>query len=166
MQGGLNEQIRFPAWFGKNSSQTKFSRFLSEIGDHLRSEAGVDRADLRMNYLPMLRAHLCGPLVQKGTDGAEDVIQILDHYHLSRDDWTSINELCQLSGHADPMKSIETKVKTAFTRAYNKGTHIMNYAEDVGGKKKKRKAVDTVALGADEDIEGLMDDDDDDDDDA
>lgn len=79
MQGGLSDRIDFPQWFGKNSSKTKFKRFLGVLGHHMRSQTSVDRADLRMNYLPYLRKHLVYPLAQ-GTEGAEKVISMMDQY--------------------------------------------------------------------------------------
>lgn len=62
---------------------------------------------------------------------------------MSRDDWDSINDLCQLKGDADPTKDIQTKVKTAFTRTYNSANHAMPYAEDITTKKKKKGRAST-----------------------
>jgi len=161
MQGGLSDRIDFPQWFGKNSSKTKFKRFLGVLGHHMRSQTSVDRADLRMNYLPYLRKHLVYPLAQ-GTEGAEKVISMMDQYHLTRDDWDEINELCQLKGQRDPTAALDSKAKGAFTRAYNKGTHIMPYAEE---QKLKKKKSTSSGIG-DADVDGLMDDDEDDADDV
>lgn len=162
VQGGLSDRIDFPQWFGKNSSRTKFKRYLSVLGHHMRAQTSVDRADLRMNYLPCLRKHLVHPL-GSGADGAEKVIAMMDQYNLTRDDWDEINELCQLKGQKDPTALLDSKAKAAFTRAYNKGTHVMPYAEEQKLKKKKASA---SAKSGDADVDGLMDDGDDDEDDV
>ena len=39
-------------------------------------------------------------LMLTGPEHVEEVIQILDAYNLTRDDWTSFNELCQVSTNA------------------------------------------------------------------
>lgn len=39
----------------------------------------------------------------------------------------------KLSGMQDPLKQVETKVKTAFTRAYNKRAHKLPFADVVSG---------------------------------
>ena len=53
-------------------------------------------------------------------------------------------------------------MKAAFTRAYNKGSHLTPYTSNVGAKKKpKKSAVDTEGLGTDEAPEVSDDDSDD-----
>lgn len=67
----------------------------------------------------------------------------MNHYHLVKDDVESLNELSSWPGHKDLMSDIPAKVKSAFTRAYNKSAPTFNVI------KKNKKAVDNV--------EGLID---------
>lgn len=82
------------------------------------------------------------------------VTRLSIRYHLTRDDWDSINDLCQLKGESDPTKDIQTKVKSSFTRAYNATNHAMPYAEEIAAKKKKKRGAsasdDTALLGDDD----------------
>lgn len=40
-----------------------------------------------MWYMPMMRAQMTVPLIKKGTDGIPDVIELMDAYTLTREDW-------------------------------------------------------------------------------
>lgn len=66
------------------------------------------------------------------------------HYHLVKEDVESLNELSSWPGHKDPMSDIPAKVKSAFTRAYNKSAPTFNVV------KKSKKIVD--------DVDGLLED--------
>ena len=104
-------------------------------------------------YLPFLRKRLIEPMSRQDAD-IDEVIGLLDEYHLTRDDWDSINDLCQMKGDADPTKDIQSKVKSAFTRSYNAASHAMPYVQDVAAKKKKKgragSTTDEFGLGEDE----------------
>lgn len=69
----------------------------------------------------------------------------MKHYHLVKDDVDSLNELSTWPGHKDPMSDIPTKVKSAFTRTYNKNAPTFSVI------KKNKKIID--------DAEGLLDND-------
>lgn len=161
---GLGGRIDFPQVLGKTSTKNKFKRLLSELRQHMRTHTSADSEDMRMNYMPYMRHRLVQPLVNGGEGCNEEVHGMMDTYSLSRDDWDSLNELCQMKDQRDPTKSIETKVKSAFTREYNKKTHAMPYAQDAKLKKTKRAA--STGVGADEDLDGLFEEDDDDVDDV
>lgn len=53
----------------------------------------------------------------------------MNHYHLVKDDVESLNELSLWPGHKDPMSDIPAKVKSAFTRAYNKSAPTFNVSK-------------------------------------
>jgi len=78
-------------------------------------------------------------------------MEILDAYNLTREDWTSLNELAQLKGMPDPTKDISSKTKSSFTRSYNQGTHMRPFvqASDSGKKKKADKLVLPTMEGED-----------------
>lgn len=62
----------------------------------------------------------------------------MNHYHLVKDDVESLNELSSWPGHKDPMSDIPAKVKSAFTRAYNKSAPMFSVM------KKNKKPVDNA----------------------
>lgn len=76
---------RFTAWLGSYSSSNKQKRIAGELTTKLQA-AGVvcDRRDLRLQYLPTLRATLTNPLVNEGADGIETVIAMMQLYLISR----------------------------------------------------------------------------------
>jgi len=53
-----------------------------------------------------------------------------------REDLDNLLEVTQWPNAADPMKSIESKVKAAFTRTYNKDV-ILPYATNLGSISKR-----------------------------
>lgn len=82
-------------------------------------------------------------------------MELMDAYSLTREDWDSINDLAAFQGMHNMIKDIPTKVftvfmldltpaqsKSAFTRQYNKGVHLMPYALD--GVSKKRVAASSA----------------------
>lgn len=82
----------------------------------------------------------------------------MNHYHLVKDDVESLNELSSWPGHKDLMSDIPAKVKSAFTRAYNKSAPTFNVT------KKNKKGIDNVeALGDELEIDDITDDEDEED---
>jgi len=120
MQGKMG-RINFPSWLGKNSGARKSSRLLQEIQMHMRSATSGSKLQLLLDYLPLLKHTLSQPLIKHGTDGVDDVIEIMDEYDISREDIDSIMQLSQY-GTEDIMKPVLPAVKAAFTKKYN-STH-------------------------------------------
>lgn len=58
----------------------------------------------------------------KGKDGIDSTISLMREYGINREDVDFITDVTKFKSlnTTDPWKSIETKVKSAFTRAYNK----------------------------------------------
>ena len=105
--------------FGNRSKKTKLQRYLQEARTHTRLVASTDTTDMRLSYVPALRG-LLNRYLALGVEGVDGLLEALAGYHLTRDDWEHINELAQLKGMEDPLKNVPGKVKSAFTRAYNK----------------------------------------------
>ena len=74
--------------------------------------------------MPALRPRLLAPLAARGADGVEDVLELMDSYGMTKDDFDAIMELELLSGpNAKPaISSVATNAKSALTRKYN-ATH-------------------------------------------
>jgi replication factor C subunit 1 len=70
------------------------------------------------------------PLFQKGQDGINEVINFMDHYHITKDDFDCMNEISM-----NKLPDIPTSVKSAFTRTYNKLAHptVSTYKSSNGG---------------------------------
>ena len=60
----------------------------------------------------------------------------MSQYALLREDLDNLLEVTQWPDRADPMKNVESKVKAAFTRTYNKEV-ILPYATNLGSIAKR-----------------------------
>ncbi|KAK4052399.1 DNA replication factor C complex subunit Rfc1 [Microbotryomycetes sp. JL201] len=130
----------FPAWFGKNSTQTKLQRLLGEIQIHMRMRVSGDRREIRQSYLPTLFQKLVKPLQELGTDAVSEVIQLMDDYFLTKEDWDAIVEMGIGEGFDQEgvLKSIATATKSALTRKYNAGDHPVAFYKASAGKPPKK----------------------------
>lgn len=108
-------QTRFTAWLGKNSNQNKLIRFVKDIQGHMRLRTSADRHEIRQTYLPTLFTRLIKKLENEGKDAVPDVIELMDSYFLTKDDWDAILELGVGDSNMEKIK-IESSAKAAFTR--------------------------------------------------
>ncbi len=141
----------FPAWFGKNSKQGRVDRILQELQKHMRMHISANKVGVGLDYLSVLKNMLSQPLVRKGAAGIDQVIAVMNEYSLTRDDFDTILELATWSGSKDPMAAVDSKVKAAFTRAYNKQAHL-NPFSIVDVKKLKASRAGEEG-GAEEEVE-------------
>jgi len=139
----------FPQWLGKNSKRLKHKRWMSDLSQKLRCGSGV--GGMRLDYADALQQIVCGKLAMDKPD-IKGAIQMLDDMGLTRDDLMEAIGDVVLGG-----VEIPTKVKTAFTREYNK-THTSV------GRVKKGKNVIVVDddggkdEGEDEEINDIIED--------
>ncbi|ORX67090.1 DNA replication factor C, large subunit [Linderina pennispora] len=165
MRGSHNGMYRFPGWLGQNSKGAKTARLLREIQGNMRLRVSVDKTEIRKSYIPAMVPELTQPLIDKHIDGADAVIEIMDHYYLNKDNWDSMLEL-HLHGTAI-LKQIPAPVKSSFTREYNKRSHPIAFQSHAGASA-ARAAASAAAIKPDD--EGIVDDDmvevDDDEDDS
>ncbi|XP_066912084.1 replication factor C subunit 1-like [Clytia hemisphaerica] len=140
MSGGLTGRIDFPQWLGKNSSRNKHDRILQELKTHLALSANCMKSDINLDYLSTFKHRLGQPLTNSNTDAnsaAKEVIEMMESYNLTREDWDSVMEIGKWGNEPDITSKIPTKVKSAFTRLYNKETHKNPYASTQPAKKAK-----------------------------
>ncbi|TNY21158.1 DNA replication factor C large subunit [Rhodotorula diobovata] len=139
--GGGGGYPTFPAWLGKNSTQNKLQRALSEIQVRMRLRVSGDKRDLRQSYLPTLFPRLVEPLQERGTDGVDEVIELMDEYYLGRDEWDTIVELGVGDGRTmeEVLKKIPSQTKSAFTRKYNAQDHPIPYHKPEAGRAQAKK---------------------------
>ncbi|BES91550.1 replication factor C [Nesidiocoris tenuis] len=132
--------INFPAWLGKNSKKNKMDRMAQEVQSHTRLKASASVESIKMDYARGLRDALLNPLVRSGSDGVEESLSIMKEYSLLREDLDSICELSVWPAFKDPMTQIDSKVKAAFTRAYNKNPVMTPFSISGASIKKGRAA--------------------------
>ncbi|XP_057310081.1 replication factor C subunit 1-like [Hydractinia symbiolongicarpus] len=168
MSGHLGQRIEFPQWLGKNSSRTKHDRILQELKTHMALSCNCMKTDINMDYISTLKNRLKQPLLEKDADAnaaAKEVIDLMDQYNLTREDWDSVMEIGKWGKESDDTAKIPTKVKSAFTRLYNKDVHKTPYAVHQAAKKTKIASTDGVLLGEDDDQADVDDEEDNGDDD-
>ncbi|PVI06836.1 DNA replication factor C, large subunit [Periconia macrospinosa] len=138
--GNTMGQNRFTAWLGKNSNQQKLTRMVKEIQAHMRLRSSGDRHEVRQQYIPVFWQQLVKRLEQDGKDAVPDVIELMDSYFLTKDDFDAILELGVGPMQQDGVK-IETAAKSAFTRIYNQQSHPLPFmkASNVVAPKKAAK---------------------------
>lgn len=108
-------QTRFTAWLGNNSKQGKLVRMIKEIQGHMRLRTSADRHEIRQTYMPILFEKLVKRLQEEGKEVVPELIELMDYYYLTKDDWDAILELGV--GEADMENiRIESAAKASFTR--------------------------------------------------
>ncbi|KAL3616030.1 replication factor C subunit 1 [Castilleja foliolosa] len=122
---GERNYNRFGGWLGKNSTMGKNYRLLDDLHVHLLAsrESNSGRATLRLDYLTLLLQRLTDPLKTLPKDEAvEKVVEFMDLYSISMEDFDTIVEISKFKGHPNPLDGIQPTVKSALTRTYNKGS--------------------------------------------
>ena len=115
-------------WKNVNYWLGKLSRFVKDIQGHMRLRASGDRHEIRQQYLPVLWNMLVKALELKGSDAecVEDIIQLMDSYFLTKEDWDAIMELGVGPQDAEKVK-LNSQVKANFTRKYNAASHPLPF---------------------------------------
>ena len=82
---------KFPEALGKMSTRNKRQRQLMEMHTAMQGRCSGGRMDMLTFVLPALVRSVCRPLQQKGSDGAEAAIAVLDEYVDDYDGVSSVN---------------------------------------------------------------------------
>lgn len=106
---------KFTTWLGNNSKQGKLGRFTREIHSHMRLKSSGDANEIRQQYLPVLWYQLVKRLECEGKESVQDVIDLMDSYYLTREDFDEIMEL-GVGPQSQELVKINTQAKAAFTR--------------------------------------------------
>uniref|UniRef100_A0AAR2JHK8 Replication factor C subunit 1 n=1 Tax=Pygocentrus nattereri TaxID=42514 RepID=A0AAR2JHK8_PYGNA len=157
MRGYMSQFPTFPSWLGKFSSTGKHSRIVQELASHMSLKTLSSKEAVNLDYLPYLRSALLVPLQSHGSEGANQSVKLMDDYDIIKEDFESIMEISSWGGQPDPYSKLDSKVKSAFTRAYNKESHLTPYSLQV--VKKGRRGATDVDLGLDpeNDLQGQED---------
>ena len=89
--GQANMGWKFPEALGKMSTRNKRQRQLMEMHTAMQGRCSGGRMDMLTFVLPALVRSVCRPLQQKGSDGAEAAIAVLDEYVDDYDGVSSVN---------------------------------------------------------------------------
>ena len=141
--GNFNTQVGFASWLGQNSKAGKLGRYVKEIQGHMRLRTSADRNEIRQQYLPALWDQTIGKMINVGKDAVPEIIDFMDSYYLTKEDYDAIMELGvgpmdmveegdkdKNKGGDDPkVKKIDTQTKAAFTRTYNSRNHPMPFVK-------------------------------------
>ncbi|RSL60872.1 hypothetical protein CEP54_006503 [Fusarium duplospermum] len=145
----------FTSWLGNNSKSGKLGRYIREIHSHMRLRSSGDHHEIRQQYLPVLWDQLVNRLQHEGNDAVGEVIDLMDSYFLTRDDFDAIQELGVGPMNEERVK-IETKTKAAFTRTYNAMSHpvpFMKASNVVAPKAQPKEVPDLEEAVEDDDAE-------------
>ncbi|KAK3684213.1 replication factor RFC1 C terminal domain-containing protein [Podospora appendiculata] len=153
--GSFGAQTVFTSWLGHNSKTGKLGRFTREIQSHMRLKTSGDHNEIRQEYLPVLWNKTVKRLADEGKDCVPEVIELMDSYYLTRDDFDSIKEL-GIGDQAEEGINIETQTKAAFTRMYNAMSHPIPFmkASNIMAPKKASKDVPDLEEAIEEEDEG------------
>lgn len=105
----------FTSWLGNHSKTGKLYRYIREVHSHMRLRSSGDHNEIRQQYMPLLWDQTVNKLQMQGNDGIGEVIDLMDSYYLTREDFDAIQEL-GVGPMTEDKVSIETKTKAAFTR--------------------------------------------------
>lgn len=125
----------------------------------MRLRASGDREEIRQQYLPVLWNRLVQRLMEEGKDSVEHIIDLMDSYFLTREDWDAIVEL-GLGPMDESQVKFEPQSKATFTRLYNQRSHPLPYvkADNVttskGIPKDKPDIEDAIDESDEEDVLG------------
>lgn len=136
--GNLGGRVDFAAWLGQNSKQQKYLRILKELTQHLYMNTHANKLTLCMDYAPTMAAVIMNRL--QSMDSIERAIGFLDDYSLAKEDVEPLLEIVlDPSCNAQAYAKLPTAIKSAFTRKYNQGSHLLPYALGVSVPVRKIK---------------------------
>ncbi|XP_067844796.1 replication factor C subunit 1 isoform X2 [Heptranchias perlo] len=144
MRGYMSQFPSFPSWLGKFSSTGKHDRIMQELTRHMCLRTHASKRAVNLDYLPYLRDTLVRPLTLQGANGVQEAVETMDAYYLMKEDVDCIMEISSWGGRPDPFSKLDPKVKAAFTRTYNRETHLTPYALQAVKKLKRGSAAGSL----------------------
>jgi replication factor C subunit 1 len=93
MSGAMSGSTSFTSWLGNNSKYGKMARYIKEIQSHMRLRTSGDRHEIRQQYLPVLWEQIFKRLERDGKDCVGQIIDLMDSYFLTKDDFDYMLEL-------------------------------------------------------------------------
>lgn len=117
----------------------------------MRLRTSGNRDEIRQQYMPLLWDKSVRRLMDEGKDSVDPVIDFMDSYFLTRDDFDAITELGLGPMEQNNVK-IDTQTKSTFTRLYNQRSHPLPFmkASNVVAPKKGPKEKPDIEDAIDE----------------
>ncbi|CAI8616102.1 unnamed protein product [Vicia faba] len=161
LEQGERNFNRFGGWLGKNSTRSKNMRLMDDLHVHILAsrESSSGRDTIRLEYLTLLLKKLTEPLkVLPKAEAVEQVVEFMNTYSISQEDYDTIVELSKFKGHPNPLDGILPAVKSALTKAYKEQskTRMVRAADLItlpGIKKAPKKRIAAILEPADEEVE-------------
>ena len=110
---------------------------------------------LALDYGQILRDHVISPLAEQGVVGVDQAVLNMGQYSLLREDLDGLIELTQWPDKPGPWKTLDSKIKAAFTRKYNKNVTTLPYsmATIVSNKRKRVGGMEETMSGEEDDLD-------------
>ena len=155
--GNFSDRVGFVSWLGQNSklgkyflvfharrantSTGKLSRYIKEMQGHMRLRASGDRHEVRQQYMPLLWQKTVKVLQDQGKEKVPEVIDLMDSYFLTKEDYDAMIEL-GLGPMSEDTVKIDSQTKATFTRMYNGQSHPLPFmkASSIVAPKAAKKA--------------------------
>ncbi|XP_024638026.1 replication factor C subunit 1 isoform X2 [Medicago truncatula] len=161
LEQGERNFNRFGGWLGKNSTMGKNMRLMDDLHVHILAsrESSSGRDTIRLEYLTTLLKNLTEPLrVLPKAEAVEKVVEFMNTYSISQEDFDTIVELSKFKGRPNPLDGIQPAVKSALTKAYKElsKTRTVRAADLItlpGIKKAPKKRIAAILEPADEGVE-------------
>ncbi|CAH8510180.1 unnamed protein product [Dicrocoelium dendriticum] len=143
--GGPGGGVNFPSWFGKYSHQGRMQRVSASLAHHLSlsTHGGCcNTRNLILDYASPLSDSLTRPLKQGDTD---TVLNTLIAHQLQREDMDCLLELTTWSNRPNRLTCIDSKVKAALTRTFNRSSHLLPYATTIEPKSRGNRGPTNIS---------------------
>ncbi|KAJ6655370.1 hypothetical protein lerEdw1_005428 [Lerista edwardsae] len=140
MRGYMQQFPNFSSWLGKFSSTRKHDRIIQELSMHMSLRTHASKRAVNLDYLSYLRDAIVRPLTRLGTEGVQDAVTFMDSYCLMKEDVENIMEITSWGGKPSAFSKLDSKIKSAFTRSYNKEVHLAPYSLQMVKSSKRRAA--------------------------
>ncbi|CRK24687.1 hypothetical protein BN1708_003828 [Verticillium longisporum] len=100
---------------------------------------------IRQQYLPVLWERIIRRLDIEGKESVSDIIDLMDSYYLTRDDFDAMKEL-GVGPQDESRIKLETQTKAHFTRTYNQMSHPVPFMKSGNIQAPMKKAKDAPDL--------------------
>jgi replication factor C subunit 1 len=143
------------------------SRYVKEIQGHMRLRTTGNRDEIRQQYMPLLQQKMIRRLMEEGKESVDSVIDFMDGYFLTRDDFDAMVEL-GLGPMDESNVKLDTQTKATFTRLYNSRSHPLpfmkasNVVAPKKGPKEKPDLEDAIEESDEEEVVNEIKDDEED----
>jgi replication factor C subunit 1 len=124
---------------------------VKEIQGHMRLRASGDRHEVRQQYIPALWNKTVRVLRDEGKEAVPTVIDLMDSYYLTKEDFDSMVEL-GVGNMSEDNAKMESQTKATFTRLYNSQSHPVPFmkASNVVAPKAAQKVQPDLEEAVDE----------------